>query len=510
MAGGSGGTSQTSQTGDTTSSLGGTDGGAPDAPQDLPGQAAQHPYAGSAAACANYPDAGIRSFPYNPSLQGDRQWPACTINCNFVVATAGAGRAMLDQALPDGPCNDEGATCDSPLMAGSCGPCTNTGGPGNGYTCVCRAQRWQCALVSVGSNACDPPRCLDPSLTIPYPQSCSEITWSATQVCGCGKCQDLCSSDSDCRSGYCNLNQVCRAPASCPDPYDCRASCSGICAPAPGDGGLVVEVGDAPLDAPADNGPDGEPVDSDGCPAPKVWRYEQVGCDGTVQPICGQAGGDGCLAFACACDGESLGGCDYFSKPYRSTGLCPGACLSPTHNLELLDLAPNLLPGCACDPATDKPQCVPIYSGTAAMNFTCVGGVWNIARATSCAPAPAIGAPCDVGVATSPSQGAYNSAAPECSTGLCIKPVVQSDAGSVDTGAFCTRQCSTDDDCSGGSTRDPGNPNDKTCTSGYTCGVAFVKGPICCQKLCLCKDFTGGAVQTPTACQGSSALTCNQ
>jgi hypothetical protein len=405
---GSGGASATSQTGGATSSQGGTggvggngsggtnaamtvdsaipsqggaDGGVADGPNDRPNPLdtplpyTQHPYVGSGASCLNYPNTTYVTFPYNPSLQGGQQWPTCPLNCNAVLATAGAVSAPLDQALPIGPCDDEGATCDSPLMAGWCPPCTNTGGPGNGYTCTCSGKQWQCAIVSQGMNVCDPPRCLDPSLSSgPYPQSCSQVTWSSTQVCGCGKCLDLCYGDSQCKSGHCNLNQVCRTADSCPNPYACLASCSGTCSPGVGDGGPPTDVADAAT------------ADSDGCPAPKVWRYEQAGCDGQVQPICGQAGGDACLAFACGCDGESLAGCDYYAKPYRSKGICPGACFSPTHNLDVIGM--GSIKGCACDPTTDQPQCVSRPEGTGAISFTCAGGVWNATNVAACKTCP--------------------------------------------------------------------------------------------------------------------------
>lgn len=242
----------------------------------------------------------------------------------------------------------------------------------------------------------------------------------------------------------------------------------------------------------------GSVVGGGGCPAPKVWQYEQPGCDGQVQPICGSGQEDACAAVACGCDGESLIGCDYYTKPYQSRGLCPGACFSPTHNLALIGW--YVTKGCACDPATDQPQCV-----AGVWDLTCAGGVWNANRVASCD----LGMPCDVGAAVSP-VAAYNLSAPECSTGRCLKPAVQTSSGTVDTGAFCTAHCSTEDDCAG-ITRDPNNPNDKTCASGYTCGMPFVTGDLCCQSLCVCKDFTGGAsIPTPLACQGNAALTCNQ
>ncbi len=123
-----------------------------------------------------------------------------------------------------------------------------------------------------------------------------------------------------------------------------------------------------------------------------------------------------------------------------------------------------------------------------------------------------LGVPCNLPVDAGPAQGVYSTAAPECSSHICLKPVAVSAAQggpAVDTGAFCTARCSTDGDCDGIS-RDPNHPDDETCISGYTCGVPFVKGALCCQKLCVCKDFTGGtSIATPIACQNGGAATCN-
>ena len=78
------------------------------------------------------------------------------------------------------------------------------------------------------------------------------------------------------------------------------------------------------------------------------------------------------------------------------------------------------------------------------------------------------------------------------------------------TQAYCSASCSQDSDCDG-QQRDVKNPLDYRCNQGFSCGIAFVKGKICCQKLCLCKDFlppTGA--QIPIACQGGAAATCDQ
>ncbi len=126
----------------------------------------------------------------------------------------------------------------------------------------------------------------------------------------------------------------------------------------------------------------------------------------------------------------------------------------------------------------------------------------------------AIGRPCDVLTPDAgPAQGVYNSEALECPSRICLKPVVQPGASTFDppTTAYCSASCSSDSDCDG-QTRDRSNPRDSRCQTGFSCGIAFVKGNICCQKLCLCKDFLNPSVgdPVPVACQGSAAATCNQ
>jgi len=123
-----------------------------------------------------------------------------------------------------------------------------------------------------------------------------------------------------------------------------------------------------------------------------------------------------------------------------------------------------------------------------------------------------IGRPCDVLTEATPAQGVYNSEALECPSRICLKPVVQQGAStpSPPTTAFCSASCSQDSDCDG-QTRDPSNPLDQRCSKGFACGIAFVKGQICCQKLCLCKDFLGPAgAPTPIACQGTAAAECGK
>ena len=218
----------------TTSIAGGAGGGGT--------TSTQHPYRAGSAPCVDYPDLGYRVFPLDLSVAGGKHWPTCTLNCTTVQAVSGAVDSPLDQALPAGPCEDEGATCDSPVMTGWCPPCADVGGPGNGYTCTCRAQMWHCAVTDHGANMCGPPTCVDPSLGNSPLASCYQTTWSATEICACGTCRTLCTSDGDCQSGQCSPNQVCRAPDACAGPDECPASCTGLCEPAVTDGGEQTDA----------------------------------------------------------------------------------------------------------------------------------------------------------------------------------------------------------------------------------------------------------------------------
>jgi hypothetical protein len=121
-----------------------------------------------------------------------------------------------------------------------------------------------------------------------------------------------------------------------------------------------------------------------------------------------------------------------------------------------------------------------------------------------------IGRPCDVLTEATKDQAVYNAEALECPSRICLKPAVQSGvSGNVDTGPYCSASCSQDSDCDG-AVRGT-SALDKRCKQGYACGIAFVKGRLCCQKLCLCKDFIGpSGVQIPTGCKDGADLTCKE
>lgn len=112
----------------------------------------------------------------------------------------------------------------------------------------------------------------------------------------------------------------------------------------------------------------------------------------------------------------------------------------------------------------------------------------------------AIGRPCDVLADAGATQAVYNAQALECPSRICLKPLVSGEDKSVDTSAYCSAECSKDSDCEGES-RDGNNKNDKRCSKGFVCGVAFEVGPLCCKKLCLCKDFLPtGTMPMPKTC----------
>jgi len=124
-----------------------------------------------------------------------------------------------------------------------------------------------------------------------------------------------------------------------------------------------------------------------------------------------------------------------------------------------------------------------------------------------------IGRPCDVMATAGQEQAVYNDQALECPSRICLKPLKEeAKKADVDTEAYCSATCSKDSDCDG-QKRDNGDLADKRCKGGYACGVAFVVGPLCCKKLCLCKDFLFGAVTIPLQCdprENNGQTACQQ
>jgi hypothetical protein len=141
---------------------------------------------------------------------------------------------------------------------------------------------------------------------------------------------------------------------------------------------------------------------------------------------------------------------------------------------------------------------------------TMLGTLSSLVFVLSACEDKAIGRRCDVQADAGLSQAVFNGQALECPTRICVKPSRDNAvAKAVDTAPYCTSECSSDSDCDG-ETRDRNNGADKRCQGGFVCGVGFEVGPLCCKKICLCKDFipTTG-VPTPSSCDKSKGVsTC--
>lgn len=131
------------------------------------------------------------------------------------------------------------------------------------------------------------------------------------------------------------------------------------------------------------------------------------------------------------------------------------------------------------------------------------GALWTNAACED----KAIGRPCDLTEEIAPDYGGYNSNATDCPSRLCVKPMVQPGVSTdLDTGAYCSAECSSDNDCDGQS-RDPANPNDKRCRKGFVCALVFPTGKIGCKRICLCRDFFSASVgpAVPEGCDANAS-----
>jgi len=150
---------------------------------------------------------------------------------------------------------------------------------------------------------------------------------------------------------------------------------------------------------------------------------------------------------------------------------------------------------------------VPMFKMTTVPTDLLVAGLLGMA-CRNASGTGGLGTPCELET-YGPGGDIYNPQAFQCRSQLCIKPPVQAGVvGTVSTTAYCTQECSQDSDCVG-QTRDPNDPLDTRCQTGFVCGIEFVVGALCCTKLCTCKDFLApGGLQTPAACMGDAGANC--
>jgi hypothetical protein len=115
-----------------------------------------------------------------------------------------------------------------------------------------------------------------------------------------------------------------------------------------------------------------------------------------------------------------------------------------------------------------------------------------------------IGRPCDIGVLTvaDPKLITVNTHALECPSRICVLPAMDR---TTSTGAFCTDECASDDDCADGEKGNSKDPTDKRCLGGFACRRIVPKldgNPIMCKPICVCKDFlvTNDPNMKPPSC----------
>jgi len=114
-----------------------------------------------------------------------------------------------------------------------------------------------------------------------------------------------------------------------------------------------------------------------------------------------------------------------------------------------------------------------------------------------------LGAVCSQGaVDASPTSVAIDTESAACSSRICLRPAQEK---MTDTAALCTQRCGEDADCAGGNARDPQDPTDQRCQTGFTCRAIIpnlASVSLACQKLCVCKDFLADVQDTsaPAGC----------
>jgi hypothetical protein len=115
----------------------------------------------------------------------------------------------------------------------------------------------------------------------------------------------------------------------------------------------------------------------------------------------------------------------------------------------------------------------------------------------------------DGGAAMGQESATVNTQAVECPSRICLLPA-DSKTPTPNTTSLCTATCSSDDDCSDGETTS--NSSSPQCKTGFTCMVATTVGDLCCERLCVCKDFVDTTVAgynaTPTSCMPGPTNVC--
>jgi hypothetical protein len=96
-----------------------------------------------------------------------------------------------------------------------------------------------------------------------------------------------------------------------------------------------------------------------------------------------------------------------------------------------------------------------------------------------------------------------NPQALECPSRLCLHYPKDQNASAESSLDLCTAECSSDADCEGETSNSAG-----ACKTGFKCAWPVQVGPLCCKRLCICKDLLnlpdGGTINTPSVCEPSA------
>jgi len=125
-------------------------------------------------------------------------------------------------------------------------------------------------------------------------------------------------------------------------------------------------------------------------------------------------------------------------------------------------------------------------------------------------PSP-VGGLCDLGAQPDPDEVMITTGVRDCASRTCLRVTETNPnppAGAMEptgTDGLCTATCASDDDCAGVQ----GSP----CVTGFACAIppGLTAGPMCCTKLCVCRDYVAPDVAEPDACDATNAANacCN-
>ena len=142
-------------------------------------------------------------------------------------------------------------------------------------------------------------------------------------------------------------------------------------------------------------------------------------------------------------------------------------------------------------------------SGRTSVTGPSIAALALLAFGLACSPPQHVGRPCEIGTTAvggaSGQIATVSSPALECPSRVCLLGG-QNTAG---TGALCTAECESSEDCQDGETAAMTDPTDTRCHGGFVCTWPTTVGAFACRKMCVCTDFvsaSGGGSTKPAPC----------